>query len=155
VTSYRQERPLGIGDPLKYRRSKEFIVIRLDEDDRMVESLEQVCLREKVTSGAILSAVGALKSGTLIFRRGCQVDFQEHLEIIGGGNISSVAGRPKVHLHIAGGNDRGTKAGHLVEGVVTVFAEVLIQVLEGLGLKRKRDNNLLKQKVLNPYVLEP
>lgn len=140
---------------MKYRRSQHFIVIRLDEDDKVVESMEKICLKEGMTSGVILSAVGALKRGTLIFRRGCQKEFQEHLEIIGNGNISGSEGKPKIHLHIAGGNDKVSVAGHLVEGVVTVFCEIIIQDLSGFTMERRLNNNLLNQHVLNPYALEP
>jgi hypothetical protein len=140
---------------LKYKRAGDFIVIRLDENERLIENLEKVCSKEKVTSGVILSAVGALKEGTLIYRRGRQGDFHEHLEIIGNGNISKIEGKVKIHLHIAGGNEKGVKAGHLIEGVVTVFCEVAIQILYGFSMERKVDESLVSQKVLNPYVLKP
>ena len=140
---------------MRYKRAGDFIVIRLDENERIIENLEKVCSKEKVMSGVILSAVGALKEGTLIYRRGCQGDFHEHLEIVGNGNISKADGKVKIHLHITGGNDKGVKAGHLIEGVVTVFCEVAIQILRGFSMERKIDESLLSQKVLNPYVLKP
>ena len=140
---------------MRYKRVSDFIVIRLDENERIIENLEKVCSKEKVMSGVILSAVGALKEGTLIYRRGCQGDFHEHLEIIGNGNISKADGKVKIHLHITGGNDKGVKAGHLIEGVVTVFCEVAIQILRGFSMERKVDEGLVSQKVLNPYVLKP
>ena len=143
------------GDRLQYKRAGDLIVVRMDEGERVIENLEKVCSREKVTRGVILSAVGAMKKGTLIFRRGCQADFNEHLEIVGNGNISKLEGKVKIHLHIAGGNEKGVKAGHLIEGVVTVFCEVVIQVLRGFKMERKMDKSLLSQEVLNPYVLEP
>ena len=140
---------------MKYKRAGDFIVARLDEDERIIENLEKVCSKEKVMSGVIISAVGALKEGTLIYKRGCQRDFHEHLEIIGNGNISKADKKVKIHLHITGGNDKGVKAGHLIEGVVTVFCEVAIQVLRGFSMERTIDKELVSQKVLNPYVLNP
>jgi hypothetical protein len=140
---------------LEYKRAGDFIVVRLDENERIIENLEKVCSKEKVMSGVILSAVGALKEGTLVYRRGCQGDFHEHLEIIGNGNISKADGKVKIHLHITGGNEKGVKAGHLIEGVVTVFCEVAIQVLRGFSMERTIDKELVSQKVLNPYVLSP
>ena len=143
------------GDKLEYKRAGDIIVIRLDEDERVIENVEKVCSREKVASGVILSAVGAMKKGTLIYRRGCQGDFNEHLEIIGSGNIRKAEGKVKIHMHITGGNEKGVKAGHLIEGVVTVFCEVAIQVLRGFKMERTVDKELVSQKVLNPYVLKP
>jgi predicted DNA-binding protein with PD1-like motif len=143
------------GDVLKYKRSGEFIVVRLDEDDKLIENLEKICTQEKVTSGIILSAVGAVKSGTLIYRRGCHGDFSEHLEIIGNGNVSKLDGKVKIHMHIMGGNEKSVRAGHLIEGVASVFCEVIIRIMSGFTMERKIDESLVKQKVLNPYVLEP
>ena len=140
---------------MEYKRAGDLIVIRLDEDERVVKNLEKVCSKEKVMSGVILSAVGAMKKGTLIYRRGCEGDFKEHLEIIGSGNVSKVGGKVKIHLHITGGNEKGVKAGHLIEGVVTVFCEIVIQVLRGFKMARRVDKELVSQKVLNPYVLKP
>jgi len=130
-------------------------VIRLDENEKVVASLKKVCQEERAASGVILSTVGALKKGTLIFRPGCRKNFNEHLEIIGNGNISRAGGRVKIHLHIAGGNENSAKAGHLVEGVVTAFCEIVVQVLSGFAMKRRLNKDLLEQKVLNPYKLEP
>ena len=140
---------------MKYKFSRNHIVVRLEEDEKIVASLEKICSKEKVTAGVIVSAVGAVKRGTLVYRRGCQRDFEDHLEIIGNGNISTVEGKAKIHLHITGGNEKEVKAGHLVEGIVTVFCEVVIQILRGFKMKRKKDESLIKQKILNPYVLEP
>ena len=140
---------------MKYKRAGDFIIVRLDENERIIENLGKICSKENVMSGVIMSAVGALKEGTLIYRRGCQIDFHEHLEIIGSGNISKADGKVKIHLHITGGNDKGVKAGHLIEGVVTIFCEVAIQVLRGFSMERTVDKELVSQKVLNPYVLSP
>lgn len=144
-----------IGVKLEYKRSGNFIAVRLDEDERIVEKIEEVCSKENVASGVIISAVGALKECKLIFRRGCQEEFHEHFEIIGNGNISMLEGKPKIHLHIAGGNDSRQVSGHLVEGVVTVFCEIMIQVLHGFKMEREKDTSLVSQHVLNPYVLRP
>ena len=130
-------------------------MVRLDEDDRIIESLEKICTREKVNSGIILSAVGAVKSGTLIYRRGCQGDFDEHLEIIGSGNITKLKDGVKIHMHIMGGNEKAVRGGHLTEAVVTIFCEIVIRILSGFTMERNVDESLLKQKILNPYVLEP
>jgi len=140
---------------LQYKRIGDFLVVRLDEGERIVEQIEGACLKEGITSGVILSAAGALKECTLIFRRGCQRDFSEHLEIVGNGNVSELDGKPKVHLHISGGNDSKTVAGHLIEGMVTVFCEVVVQALHGFEMKRAVDRALVSELVLNPYVLKP
>ncbi|MCS7131690.1 MAG: DUF296 domain-containing protein [Hadesarchaea archaeon] len=140
---------------MEYRRVGDFLAIRLDEDERIVERVEEVCSREGIMSGVIHSVAGALKECTIIFRRGCKGDFREHLEVVGNGNVSEVEGRPKVHLHIAGGNDSRTVSGHLVEGTVTVFCEVILQALHGFEMRRAIDRSLVSQQVLNPYVLKP
>jgi predicted DNA-binding protein with PD1-like motif len=140
---------------VEYKRVGDFLVIRLDEDERIVERVEEVCSREGITSGIIHSVAGALKECALIFRRGCQQEFKEHLEVVGNGNVSEVDGKPKVHLHIAGGNDSRTVSGHLIDGAVAVFCEVILQALRGFEMRRAIDESLLSQRMLNPYVLRP
>ena len=140
---------------MQYKRVRDFIVIRLDEDDLVIENLKKVCLREKVKNGVILSAVGGMKRGTLVYRRGCKGDFNEHFEIIGNGNIGKVGDKIMIHFHITGGNERNVRTGHLIEGVVSVFLEIVVQALHGFAMERKLNESLVLQKVLNPYVMEP
>jgi predicted DNA-binding protein with PD1-like motif len=140
---------------MEYRRVQDILIIRLDEGEKVVESLTTICLREGVRSGVVLSFVGAVKELELILRKGHQETFGEHFEITGNGNISMLDGRPRVHIHVVGGNETKVKAGHLVEGTATVFCEIIVKVLEGFKMERRLVEELSMEKVQFPYRLTP
>ena len=140
---------------LEYRQAGSFMVIRFDEDEEIVSGIEEVCSKEDFKSGVILSLVGAVKECELVFREGCRERFRDHFEITGNGNLTNIDGKPKVHLHIVASNDLNLKAGHLIEGVVTIFCETVIQRLEGFRMERVLDRSLDPQKIALPYRLKP
>jgi len=140
---------------MEFKRRGDLLVIRLDEDDEIIERLITICSRERVEAGIILSLIGAVKECQLIFREGCQEAFKEHFEVLGNGNITILEGQPKIHLHVTCGNDVKVKTGHLVEGTVTVFCEIVVKIMEGFKMERRLDEKLLKEEVKFPYRLTP
>lgn len=140
---------------MEYRRADNFIVIRLDEDEKIYEKITEVCKKEKISSGVVHSIIGAVKQVELIMGRGIQETYTQHFEISGNGNISQVEEEPKLHLHLVCGNRQTVKMGHLVEATVTVFSEVVIQKLKGFRMKRKIDRKLIEEKIILPYILRP
>ena len=140
---------------MEFRRVHDILIIRLDEGEKVVESLTAACLRVGVRSAVVLSLVGAVKELELILMKGHQETFKEHFEIMGNGNISTWEGRPKVHVHLVGGNETKVKAGHLVEGTATVFCEIVGKVLEGFKMERRLIEELATEKVQFPYRLTP
>ena len=140
---------------MQYRRSRDYIVLRLDEGDEVISGITGVCAKENFQAGVILSFVGALKECELVFREGCRRSFEEHFEVNGNGNITTMNNEVKVHLHIVAGNDMNVRSGHLVTGIVTIFCEVVIKKLEGLEMVRTLDKSLDPQMVLFPYRLNP
>lgn len=140
---------------MEYKRSRNLLVIRLDEGEEIVKNLSKICVKEKIEAGVILSLVGAIKRCELIFREGYNEVFNEHLEILGNGNTSTLDGQPKIHLHVTCGNDAKARTGHLVEGTVTVFCEIVLQTLKGFEMKRNLDKELVKENVQFPYKLTP
>ena len=140
---------------MEFRRVHDILIIRLDEGEKVVESLTAVCLRVGVRSAVVLSFVGAVKELELILMKGHQETFKEHFEIMGNGNISTLEGHPKVHVHLVGGNETKVKAGHLVEGTATVFCEIVVKVLEGFKMERRLIEELATEKVQFPYRLTP
>jgi predicted DNA-binding protein with PD1-like motif len=131
------------------------MVIRLDEGEEIVSGIEDICLKEGYKNGVILSIIGAIKECELVFREGCREKFRDHFEIVGNGNLTTIGNKPKAHLHIVAGNDRVLKTGHLVEGEVTIFCEIIIQRLEGFKMERILDSSLDPKKITLPYRLKP
>lgn len=138
---------------MEVKSSGKEVVIRLDEGEEVISSIVEAVLSEKIISGTIVSCVGALKSSRLILRKGLARTITHHLEVVGNGNISQYKGRPLVHLHLAVGGEVGTWVGHLLEGVVDVFCEVVILKNE-VQMVREHDKSLEVKGVTVPYILK-
>jgi len=129
---------------MDYRKSGREIVLRLDEDEEMVESITAICKKENIES-ALVSAVGALKKAELGHfdtkeRKYNTKVFEGMFEIASlNGNIAVLNGEPLAHLHIViADTDFSTHGGHLMKGVVNPTCEIVILLLE-TKIKRAKD----------------
>ncbi len=138
---------------MKVMRSKDFIVVRLDEGDEVISSLAEVAKSEGLKSGVIVSFVGALKGTRLILRKGLEKDISTHLEAVGNGNISWFNNAPFVHLHVSVGSDQGVWVGHMLGGTTDVFCEAVISPLE-FRLTRSYSKELADSGVTVPFRLD-
>ncbi|MGC8936026.1 MAG: PPC domain-containing DNA-binding protein [Candidatus Methanomethylicaceae archaeon] len=130
------------------------LAVLLEEDEEVISSIAKACLSRGIFCGTIVSCVGALKSARLVLKKGLEKTINQHLEIVGNGNISLYEGRPFIHLHIsAGGGESGTWVGHLIEGVVDVFCEFVI-LKSKIPMSRGFDKTLLDKGVTVPYKLK-
>jgi len=81
------------------------LLLKLDEDEDVLESLESLASKEKIESG-IFFVIGSLKEGSLV--SGAESDeipilpiwnkIRTNHEILGVGNIFQTEGQPKIHL---------------------------------------------------------
>ncbi len=129
------------------------MVIRLDAGEDVISALNSAMLKHRVRAGAIPTFIGALKNCRLILRKGYEERIETHVEAVGNGNVSLYEGKPFVHLHVSAGNDKGFWVGHLVEGTVDIFCEVMVLPIAG-KLVRKYDIALAKSGVTVPYALD-
>jgi uncharacterized protein len=121
------------------------LLARLDSGAEIIGQIT-ILAKDMEIEAAFISAIGALSRADL----GCydQASREYHaspvdepVEIAAcSGNISLLEGRPFVHAHAVLANGRGRSwAGHLIRG--TIFAaEVFLQELSGLPLKRVPDS---------------
>jgi len=118
---------------------------RLDSGAEIIGQITDLARERQIESGTF-SAIGALTRADLgYYDQAAHVyhvtPVDEPVEIAAClGNISLLEGRPFVHAHAVLANGRGRSwAGHLVRG--TIFAaEVYLQELSGLPLKRVPDS---------------
>jgi predicted DNA-binding protein with PD1-like motif len=123
------------------------ILLRLDENDDVLESLEFIASTEGIKNG-IFFVIGSLKEGNLVSGAETQdipvIPIWHHLknnhEILGIGNIFQMEGQPKIHLHaaLARGNEclMGCLRG---ESKVFLLEEVIIFELLGIEAFRDKD----------------
>ncbi|MCD6413740.1 MAG: DUF296 domain-containing protein [Elusimicrobia bacterium] len=108
------------------------VKIRIEEGKKLVASLERKLDAEGIKNAAVVSCVGALREFELItiYQNSEKIPpdhfarkFDKKAELLSTGNVTG----GKVHLHATMGLEGGEAlAGHLVEGVVTYFADVFL-----------------------------
>lgn len=135
------------------RRYGKVLVVRLDEGEEAISSLVGALSRHRIASGAILTFLGAFRECRLILRKGHEERIESHVEVVGNGNVSVYDGKPFVHIHVSAGNESGTWVGHLLEGTVDIFCEVMILPLRG-EMARRYGKALAEGGVTVPYILD-
>jgi predicted DNA-binding protein with PD1-like motif len=129
---------------MDYRKSGRELVIRLDEDEEIVESITSICKKENIES-ALVSGVGAVKKAELAHfdtkkKKYNKKTFEGMFEIASlSGNIAMLDWGPLAHLHIVIADiDLSTFGGHLVKGIADPTCELVILPLE-TKIKRAKD----------------
>lgn len=126
-------------------RQGRIIFARLDHGEDIISQFTNLAEENGIEIGA-LSAIGALSQAKLacydqISHEYIEVSLEEPVELAScSGNISLKDGRPFVHAHAVLSDRTGrTWGGHLTSG--TIFAaELYLQELSGLPLKRVPDS---------------
>jgi hypothetical protein len=131
------------------------IVLRLDEDDEIVSSVEKACKAQVVTSARV-SGIGAMKKAKLRVLNSagdgfCFYDIDERMEIANiTGNITRDGDGIMVHLHLSAAN--GTfklVGGHIVSCTVTNTAEIFITEVSGDLSRAEKAEGLLRRMEFN------
>lgn len=122
---------------MEYKKIKDTIYLRLDKGEKLIESLKDVCRREKIQAGFFqgIGACDAAVLGTFIPEK---EDFNEHkisgmLEMVSlTGNITTdKSNEPFLHSHAGfsfldeNGNIKLT-GGHLIEARISYTGEIIL-----------------------------
>ena len=140
---------------MDFKRFGNKYILRLEKGEEVVETLNKFIEKEDIVLGRV-SGIGAVDSAEIgIFLKAKKEyksrEFTGDMEIINlAGNISTMNDQKYLHLHIAlCDEDLNMMGGHLNKAVVSVTAEIIIDLIEG-KVDRKRDEeigiNLLKFK---------
>jgi len=130
-----------------YKRYGDTVLLRLEPNDEIIESIKTVAAKEKITA-AEMSGIGATNDFTVgIFdvakKSYNEFHFCDDYEITSiMGNICSVGGSPYVHAHITCATEGGEVfGGHLLRAVISLTAEIVIKIIPA-NVTRKRDETL-------------
>jgi len=130
---------------MQSKEKEKIIIIRLIEDDDILEQLKKFCEIHNIKTAIVLSGIGQIKNAKLGYfkEKGnySPESFDKPLEILSlSGIINLQNNEYNLHLHIVLG-DENKKAfgGHLLEGNVSVTAEIVL-LKSSIELKRKFDN---------------
>ena len=124
------------------------VLLKLDEDEDILGSLESLASREKIETG-IFFVTGSLKEGSLV--RGAETEelpiiplwhhFRNNHEVLGIGNIFKMEGRPKIHMLAALARGNECLMGCLREKSKVFLVEEII-VFELLGMEALREKDM-------------
>jgi len=131
---------------MHYKKKGRETVIRLDENDEILQSLLYVCEKKNIGS-AMVRGIGALKAAELAHfdnkeKKYNSKVFEGMYEIVClTGNITTFDEKPVVHLHmIIANTEYNTYGGHVVQGIVSPTCEITIQELS-TKVRREKDVN--------------
>jgi predicted DNA-binding protein with PD1-like motif len=112
-------------------------VVRIDKGEEIVETLKQLCKKNKIKLGSI-SGVGGIERVTVgSFKAKTKEYFSQELtgdyeitNLIG--NISTMKGKIYLHLHITiSDSNNNAFGGHLNSAVISTTGEIIIEEIEG------------------------
>tara|TARA_Y100000310_G_scaffold262781_1_gene272579 strand:- start:3771 stop:4190 length:420 start_codon:yes stop_codon:yes gene_type:complete len=132
---------------MKSTKSDKTFIIRLEKEDKIIESLTTFCKDNNIKAG-YFTGLGACESALLAHysletKKYSEKNLKEPLEIIHlNGNISEMNNEPYLHVHIAVSNDKmQVFGGHLKEAVIGPTCEIFLTPLEKT-LNRKPDEEI-------------
>ena len=126
-------------------RAGDIVVLRLAYGDLLLESLQDICRREKVRDGVILTGFGSLTHHAVTGvvgaafppRRFFKRTTPRGVEIIA---MSGVIADYHVHCHIVLCDRKGAFGGHLEAGCrVLSLAEIALMRVDGIKMARRLD----------------
>lgn len=134
---------------------KRTFVARVKPGEELVDGIKQICVANGITSGAITSILGNLKSVKFTYpvssnsKSNIQyrepIDIEGPIEIVtGSGMIGLDNGELFVHLHLSFCDiDGKASGGHILEkgNTVGITAEFVIEVFDNVKLERGIDES--------------
>jgi predicted DNA-binding protein with PD1-like motif len=128
--------------------------VRLDRDDRLLESVEDVIKKHSIADGAVLTAAGSLDECTFHRVKSIAekpedefITVKEPMEIL---NVNGMIAGGEPHLHLTLSGAKGAFGGHLEKGCRVLYrAELTIAKFSGTALARKPNKDgvpLLQRK---------
>ena len=115
---------------MEFRQIENGFLLRLEKDEKILESLNEFALEQKIPSGFVYG-IGAIKEVELGYFHGATKEYQRRTlegeyELVSlKGNLSYLQGKPIFHIHVAvAGQDFQLLGGHLFEAKVAVTVEI-------------------------------
>lgn len=130
---------------MEYKRFGDKLVMRLDPDDEICESIMTASKAEGIRLASVsgMGAVGQMTVGVydLSKKEYFKNTFTGALEIVSlTGNVSEMNGETYLHLHMSAGDDRGhVFGGHLNSSVISGTGEIILDIIDGRVDRERSD----------------
>ena len=122
---------------MDYRRFGDTLVIRLDQDEEIIENLRAIAEKEQIKLASV-EALGAINDFTVgvfdtVEKKYYSNRFQGAYEIVSlTGTITTKDGAFYQHLHMSAGESSGAVfGGHLSRAIVSATCEMIVRVIDG------------------------
>ena len=132
---------------MKYRKSGNTYMVRIDLGEEIIESLKQLCENEQIQLGRV-EAIGAADHTVvgvydLAKKEYYPETIDEFAEITSlNGNITAMDGKPYIHLHATlADRNHVIHGGHVLEMRVGATCEMFVTALDG-EVNRQKDEVL-------------
>ena len=132
---------------MQYMKTGNTYVVRLDLNEEIVEKLKELCGKEQIRLGRV-EAIGAANQAAigvydLEKREYHSEKIDEFMEILSlNGNITTMDGKPYIHLHAALADQRHVvHGGHVLEMRVGATCEMFVTAFDG-EVGRRKDEGL-------------
>ena len=138
---------------MEYKRYDNAIVLRLDPNEDIVQSLLHLAAKEDIAL-AIISGLGAIDDFTVgVFDTKKKIYHSNHFEgafeiVSLTGTLTRQEGKPYLHVHLSAGDKDGKVfGGHLNSANVSATAEIVVSLIPGAVEREFSDTiglNLMK-----------
>ena len=125
---------------MEYGKEGNVIILKLDFNEDIHESIRAVCEKENVKNGFVTSGVGAgtdMEVGYLKGKEYVRMLYEKRMEIVSiSGSISQE--EPRFHIHVSlADEEHKVHGGHLFSGKANPMMEIFITKLADIKLGRK------------------
>ena len=130
---------------MKFKKVKDTYLIRLERGEKIIETLNQFCTKQKIKCGYFfgIGALGEVELAHYIVenKKYTSKKFRQPLEITNiAGNITTMSKEVYLHCHITLSDEKMRAiAGHLKEGIISATCEVVLVKLNA-AINRKYDD---------------
>lgn len=127
---------------MQYKKEGNYLIIRLDRNDEICSSLEEICREERIQAGMI-QGLGAIDEAVIgvfdpvekIFLPRTVTGYLEVASLTG--NVSRKDRDVYLHIHAVLGDEKGnTYAGHLTRAVIRATGEIFVRILNTTAGRR-------------------
>lgn len=134
---------------MDYRREKNLIFLKLEQNEIVFEKLKEFCEKEKINTAIVLNGIGMLKEFKLGYFNGkdyVKEFFEKAHELISmqGNIVKDEKGELIFHLHVSVADEKHKMVGgHFFNGKAHIANEIAILVTK-IKAKRKENEKGLK-----------
>ncbi|KYK23576.1 hypothetical protein AYK24_10655 [Thermoplasmatales archaeon SG8-52-4] len=126
------------------KETNNIIFIRLSKNEEILDEIKKACKNHSVKTAVILSGIGQIKNAKLGYFKTkgdySPESFDKPLEVLSlTGNICNQDKKYFIHAHaVLGDEKKKTFGGHLIEGNISVTAEIIL-LKTPIEIKREFD----------------